>query len=224
MGDVLTEAVFEELGGKHQFYPTYLEDTGNGTIDSIPLFDKAIFRVNITTIRYKDTGVVFPIGNYEHVYWNGENDLFYRERLLKIGDKSRFEKYVVHKYGNDVISRFLVEEKEFFSSRKRIGEVPERHKNRKQLTDEFYIDRLLKYTFLRYYPVKEVVNAIVYSDYEPSEINGQNGSIFDIVLYLRYKGVKPSREGEEEYDIKRMLAWDERGMIETVKNHWSEVE
>ncbi len=86
--------------------------------------------------------------------------------------------------------------------------------------DEIYITRLLRYTFLKYYPVKEVVDAIVYSDYEPSEINGDNGSIFDIVLYLRYKGIQPSEEGKEEYDIKRMLAWDEKGMIETVKNHW----
>ncbi len=217
---MLTITDFVELGGKEKYYEEYVTEVSSNTIDETPLFDKAIFRINTLLVNYKSTAVLFTVGKYENIYWDGSNGLFYAERLLKIGNNTKLNDYVTKKYGEDILSRFYIEDIEYYPSQKMIGEVPERFKNRKKMPNEKYIVKLLKYTILRYFPPKAVIDAILTSDYEPSEINGQNGSLFSVANYLIYKGIKPNKEGMKDTIIKFLYSTGEKSRKEGVELHW----
>ncbi len=217
---MLTLEEYEKLGGLNIFYPVYKNDIKRDAIDAIPLFNSPIFRVNNLQLLYKGTDVLFPIGKYENVYWNGKDDKYYREKLLKVGDRPKLEDYIIKKYGDNVISRMYVDEVEFYPSVKKRGEVPERFENRKKLPEEKYIVRLARDTVLSYFPLKDVIDAIVLSDFEPSEINGFNGSLNDIIAYLRYNHIEPTKEGRENLIIQLTYDLPMDRIDGIIKRHW----
>jgi len=200
--ELLSVVEFENLGGIRALYSNYKKDAEEGIIDSIPLFGKAMFRVNIIGLTYKGTDVIFGVGKYESIYWSGDTGLFYREKQLKIGDSIKLQKYVAKKYGKDVISRFLLKDVEYFPSQKRIGEVPERHKNRKELNESEYLRRLLFGTPLKYFPPKEVVNALYLGYMTPFEYIGHMEYINNLIAYLIVHNIEPLKQ---EYKNKSAL-------------------